>query len=64
MFLSIKETGLKLRKSRWTVKKLIDSGELDAVKGPTAKAHIHVVAESVERYIQRHTITPAMEGEQ
>jgi len=64
MFLTIKETGLKLRKSRWTVKKLIDSGELEAVKGPTAKAHIHVVAESVERYIERHKIAPAMEGEQ
>lgn len=64
MFLTIKETGEKLRKSRWTIKKLIDSGELEAVKGPTAKAHIHVVAASVERYIARHLITPAAEGEQ
>lgn len=64
MFLSIKETGLRLRKSRWTVKKLIDSGELEAVKGPTAKAHVHVVEASVRRYIERYTLKPAMEAQQ
>jgi excisionase family DNA binding protein len=63
MFISVKEAGRRLRKSRWTVMALIKSGELEAVKGPTAKSHVHVVEESVARYIERHTMTPIGEGE-
>ncbi len=63
VFISVKETCERLRKSRWTVAKLIASGELEAVKGPTAKAHVHVVEESVQRYIERYTVAPAAKGE-
>lgn len=64
MFLTVQETCDRLRKSRWTIAKLIKSGELEAIKGPTAKAHVKVVEASVQRYIERYTVTPTTEGEQ
>ncbi len=62
MFISVKEAGLRLRKSRWTVTQLIKSGELQAVKGPTPKAHIDVVEQSVTDYIARRLIVPVAAG--
>ncbi len=59
MFISVKETGLRLRKSRWTVMKLIQTGEIKAVKGPSPKAHYDVIEASVTDYIERRTVTPA-----
>lgn len=61
MFLSTKETCLRLRKSRWTVMDLIKSGELDAVKGPTRNSHLHITEESITRYIERHRVPAALD---
>jgi excisionase family DNA binding protein len=57
-FLSMAETCRRLRLSRWTVRKLIRDGEIQAVKGPARNAPIRVYATSVADYLTRNTISP------
>jgi excisionase family DNA binding protein len=57
-FLSMAETCRRLRYSRWTVRKLIQTGELQAVKGPARNAPIRVYAQSVADYLARNLISP------
>ncbi|WP_327093302.1 helix-turn-helix domain-containing protein [Nonomuraea sp. NBC_01738] len=53
----MKQTCARLGTSRWTVRKMIDSGELEAIKGSDApNAPIKVSEESLARYIRRQTI--------
>lgn len=59
-FLSMAETGKRLRLSRWTVRKLVRSGELQAVKGPARNAPIKVYKASVDDYLARRRISPPL----
>ena len=59
-FLSMAETCKRLRLSRWTVRKLVRSGELQAVKGPAKNAPIKVYETSVEGYLARRRISPPL----
>lgn len=59
MQISIKEACDRLGLSRWTVRKLIDMGELEGVKQPGARnGRVTISEASLERYISVHTITP------
>lgn len=57
-FLSMAETCRRLRYSRWTVRKLIQTGELQAIKGPARNAPIRVYTQSVADYLNRNLISP------
>jgi excisionase family DNA binding protein len=56
MFLSTKETCEVLKLSRWTVMRMIRSGELEAVKGAARNAPLRIKEESIRRYIDRNTV--------
>lgn len=57
--LSMAETCRRLRYSRWTVRKLIRAGEIQAIKGPARNAPIRVYEQSVIAYLARNTISPS-----
>lgn len=59
MYLSTAETCGRLRLSRWTISKLVRSGELQAVKGPKRNSPLRISEESIVAYIARHTISPS-----
>jgi excisionase family DNA binding protein len=50
------ETCELLGLSRWTVTKLIESGELDAMKGPAKNSPFRITKASVDGYISRHIV--------
>jgi Helix-turn-helix domain len=56
--LSMAETCRRLRYSRWTVRKLIRLGELQAVKGSARNSPIRVFEHSVRGYLARNQISP------
>lgn len=58
MYLSTAETCRRLRLSRWTVRKLVRNGDLQAVKGPARNSPLRIVEQSVEDYVDRYTISP------
>jgi len=60
--LSMTETCRRLRYSRWTIRKLIRNGELEAVKGAARNAQIWVYEHSVCAYLTRNKIQPEEEG--
>lgn len=60
MYLSTAETCERLRLSRWTVRKLVRSGELQAIKGPARNAPLRISERSVHDYEVRRTISPPL----
>lgn len=56
--LSMAETCRRLRYSRWTVRKLIHRGELQAIKGSARNSPIRVFEHSVQSYLTRNSISP------
>jgi hypothetical protein len=56
VFLSMAETRELLRMSRVTVTKLIENGELVAMKGPAKNSPFRISRASIENYIARNTI--------
>ena len=60
MYLSTAETCARLRLSRWTVRKLVRSGELQAIKGPARNAPLRISERSIHDYEVRRTISPPL----
>ena len=60
MFLSTAETCKELHLSRWTVRRLVRNGELQAVKGPARNAPIKIYKQSVAEYLERRRISPPL----
>lgn len=59
-YLSVVEAAIALRTSRMTVMRLIQAGELRAVKtDDRLTSPLKVEIDSVAEYIQRHTVTGA-----
>jgi excisionase family DNA binding protein len=58
-YLTIAEAGKKLRVSRWTIARLIKSGELHAIKGDGRNGRVKIAQTSVQEYERRHAIAPA-----
>lgn len=56
VFLSMAETRAMLRMSRGTVTKLIEAGELVAMKGPARNSPFRISRASIESYIARNTV--------
>lgn len=56
-YLTVKEIAGVLRVSRWSVGRLIEAGELSAVKADGRNGAIRIPESSVHAYIQRHTVT-------
>lgn len=51
--------------SRWTVRKLIAAGELEAIKqGPAKSARIKIDEASLQAYIERNRVTASVGSEQ
>jgi excisionase family DNA binding protein len=59
MYLSTAETCERLRLSRWTVSKLVRSGELEAVKGPARNSPLRITKASIDAYVERYTVVPS-----
>lgn len=53
-YLTVKEVGGRLRVSRWSVGRLIKSGELEAVE---VGGVIRIPESALSDFIQRHTVT-------
>lgn len=60
MYLSTAETCARLRLSRWTVRKLVRHGELQAIKGPARNSPLRISVRSIEEYVARRTISPSL----
>jgi excisionase family DNA binding protein len=63
MYLTAAETRERLRISRETLRKLINSGELKASKignGPTSD--LRISEEAIADYMERHTVTPTVQS--
>lgn len=56
MYMTVDEVAAWLRVSRWTVGRLVKTGELTAIKAGGRNGAIRVDADSVEDYLKRHTI--------
>lgn len=55
-YVTIKEVRGRLNVSRWTVDRLIKTGELDAIKGAGPKGLVRISETSLTSYIERHTV--------
>lgn len=55
-FLSTTQVRKILGVSRPTVRKLIDAGELKAIKGDARNSPLRIDEDSVKEYIERHTV--------
>lgn len=55
-FLTVDEVGEILRVSRWSVARYIAAGELTAVKADGRNGAVRVPVESVQQYIETHTV--------
>lgn len=56
MYLSTSQACGKLGISRWTLARLIEAGEIKAIKGSARNSHLRIPEESVERYLTRRTV--------
>jgi len=54
-FLTVDEVAEWFRISRWSITRLIESGELEAVR---VGKRIRVVVSSCNDYLQKHTVQP------
>lgn len=54
MYLTIAEACKVLRTSRWTIRRLLDSGKLEAIK---VGRRVRITRASVERYIAQQTVS-------
>lgn len=59
MYMTVDEVAALLRISRWTVGRMVKSGELTAVKADGRNGAVRVEADSIEDYLKRHTIPAA-----
>ena len=55
-YLLTREVMAILKISRPTVRRLIDSGELTAIKGDAPNSRLKIDEESVRNYIKRHKV--------
>lgn len=56
-YLTVREAADYLGISRWTVRRYVDAGELEAIKGEGERGAYRIAKSSVRAYIQRHTVT-------
>jgi excisionase family DNA binding protein len=61
-YLTINEVRQRLRVSRWTVTRLIERGELTAIKAAGRNGAVKIDSTSLEAYIERHAVTPVAES--
>lgn len=57
-YLSVRQVRGILGVSRPTVRRLIDSGELKAIKGPAPNSPLKIDETSLHDYIERHEVEP------
>ena len=60
-FLTVDEFAASMKVSRWTVGRLIKSGELKAVKGEGRNGSVRIPVTSHADYIERHTVNTTEE---
>lgn len=56
-YLTVNEVADVLRVSRFSVKRYIDAGELEAVKADGRNGAVRIPERGLRDYIQRHTVT-------